>query len=270
GSEIPIAGLIGDQQAALFGQLCTEKGMVKNTYSTGNFIMMHTGDKPVFAKKNLLATIALKINGKITYALEGSVFDTGSVIQWLRDGLGIIESSSEIEQLANTEKDNGGVYFVPAFSGLGTPYWNENARGTVFGITIGTTNGHIARAALEAIVFHSMDVIVEMKQSVDIDITELRVDGGVVVNDTLLQTQADLIDSPVVRLDRSVVAALGIGYLAGLAIGYWSNFDEIKLFRNVERTFYKDDDVEKINKSYRVWKKAVERSLDWIDVVKKA
>jgi len=263
GKEIPIAGLIGDQQAAMFGQLCVDKGMLKNTYSTGNFIMMHTGDEPVFAGENLLATVALKMNGVVSYALEGSVFDTGSVVQWLRDGLNIIDSSSEILQLANSEQDNGGVYFVPAFSGLGAPYWDKNARGAIFGITIGTSNGHIARAALESIVFQSMGVIAEIKKNTNIPITELRVDGAF-VNDTLLQTQADLIDSPVVSLDSSNVTGLGVAYLAGLAVGIWSNIEEIKTFRHKGRVFYKDENVIKINKSYEIWKKAVERSLNWL------
>lgn len=227
-TKIPIAGIAGDQQAALFGQMCTKPGMVKSTYGTGCFMLMNTGEKPMVSKNNLVTTIAWKIGEQVHYALEGSIFVGGAVVQWLRDGLQLISSSWEVEELANKVADNGGVYLVPAFTGLGAPHWNQDARGTIVGITRGTTSAHIARAALESIAFQTMEVLKAMEADCGVAIQELRVDGGATVNDLLMQIQADIMQAKVVRPEITETTAMGAAYLAGLAVGYWSSVEEIQ------------------------------------------
>jgi glycerol kinase len=262
-SKIPIAGIAGDQQAALFGQMCVEEGMAKNTYGTGCFLLMNTGNKPVYSKNNLLTTVAWKINGEVTYAMEGSVFVGGAAIQWLRDGLGIIHNSADSETLSASVKDNGGVYFVPALTGLGAPYWDQYARGAIFGITRGTTAGHIARAALEGIAFQVYDLLKSMESDSGKQSTELRVDGGAVANNALMQFQADIFGSNVVRPKVLETTALGAAYLAGLAVGYWNNIDEVKKQWSIDRTFKPALDGQNIEKLLADWKKAVERTRGW-------
>ena len=235
--RIPVSGIAGDQQAALFGQMCIRPGMVKNTYGTGCFMLMNTGDKPVLSKNNLLTTIAWKIGDRTTYALEGGVFIGGAVVQWLRDGLGIIKNSEDVERLAISVKDNGGVYFVPAFAGLGAPYWNQFARGTMLGITRGTTAAHIARASIESIALQTMDVLHAMNADAGLPITELRVDGGATPNDLLMQFQSDLLDCKVIRPQITETTALGAAYLAGLAIGFWGDTNEIENYWVAEKNF---------------------------------
>ena len=235
--EVPIAGIAGDQQAALFGQMCTDPGSVKNTYGTGCFLLMNTGEKPIMSKNNLLTTIAWKIGNKVQYALEGSIFVGGSVVQWLRDGLGIIRSSSEIEALAASVPDNAGVYFVPALTGMGAPYWDSSARGLISGITRGTTAAHIARAALEGIAFQTMDIVNAMQNDAGVKLSELKVDGGASRNNLMMQFQADILGANVVRPVVTETTAMGAAYLAGLAVGYWESLDEIKAQWQVERSF---------------------------------
>jgi len=235
--EVPIAGIAGDQQAALFGQMCTDPGAVKNTYGTGCFLLMNTGTKPILSKNNLLTTIAWKIGDTVNYALEGSIFVGGSVVQWLRDGLGIIRSSSEIEALAATVEDNGGVYFVPALTGMGAPYWDQYAHGVICGITRGTTAAHIARAALEGIAFQTMDIVNAMEKDAGVPLAELKVDGGASRNNLMMQFQADILGASVVRPVVTETTAMGACYLAGLAVGYWNSLDEIKAQWQVERCF---------------------------------
>ena len=235
--EVPIAGIAGDQQAALFGQMCTDPGAVKNTYGTGCFLLMNTGNKPILSKNNLLTTIAWKIGDSVNYALEGSIFVGGSVVQWLRDGLGIIRSSSEIEALAATVEDNGGVYFVPALTGMGAPYWDQYAHGVICGITRGTTAAHIARAALEGIAFQTMDIVNAMEKDAGVPLAELKVDGGASRNNLMMQFQADILGASVVRPVVTETTAMGACYLAGLAVGYWNSLDEIKAQWQVERCF---------------------------------
>ena len=235
--EVPIAGIAGDQQAALFGQMCTDPGAVKNTYGTGCFLLMNTGNKPILSKNNLLTTIAWKIGDTLNYALEGSIFVGGSVVQWLRDGLGIIRSSSEIEALAATVEDNGGVYFVPALTGMGAPYWDQYAHGVICGITRGTTAAHIARAALEGIAFQTMDIVNAMEKDAGVPLAELKVDGGASRNNLMMQFQADILGASVVRPVVTETTAMGACYLAGLAVGYWNSLDEIKAQWQVERCF---------------------------------
>ena len=235
--EVPIGGIAGDQQAALFGQMCTTPGSVKNTYGTGCFLLMNTGEKPILSKNNLLTTIAWKIGDKVNYALEGSIFVGGSVVQWLRDGLGIIKSSGEIEALASTVPDNGGVYFVPALTGMGAPYWDQYAHGVICGITRGTTAAHIARAALEGIAFQTMDIVGAMERDAGVRLAELKVDGGASRNNLMMQFQADILGSSVVRPEVTETTALGACYLAGLAVGYWSSLDEVKRQWKAERVF---------------------------------
>ena len=235
--EVPIAGIAGDQQAALFGQMCTEPGSVKNTYGTGCFLLMNTGTKPILSKNNLLTTIAWKIGNTVNYALEGSIFVGGSVVQWLRDGLGIIRSSGEIEALASTVPDNGGVYFVPALTGMGAPYWDQYAHGVICGITRGTTAAHIARVALEGIAFQTMDIVNAMEKDAGVPLAELKVDGGASRNNLMMQFQADILGASVVRPVVTETTAMGACYLAGLAVGYWSSLDEIKAQWQVERCF---------------------------------
>ena len=239
--EVPIGGIAGDQQAALFGQMCTEPGSVKNTYGTGCFLLMNTGEKPILSRNNLLTTVAWKIGDKVQYALEGSIFVGGSVVQWLRDGLGIIRSSSEIEALATSVPDNGGVYFVPALTGMGAPYWDQYAHGTICGITRGTTAAHIARAALEGIAFQTMDIVGAMEKDAGVKLSELKVDGGASRNNLMMQFQADVLGTSVIRPKVTETTALGACYLAGLAVGYWSSLDEIKAQWQAERVFTPSD-----------------------------
>ncbi len=255
-AKIPIAGIAGDQQAALFGQMCTQVGMVKNTYGTGCFMLMNIGDKPIVSKNNLVTTIAWKINGKVQYALEGSIFIGGAVVQWLRDGLGIIKTSAEVEQLALKVKDTGGVYLVPAFAGLGAPHWNQDARGTITGITRGTSASHIARAAVESIAFQTMEVLKAMEADSGYSIKELRVDGGATANDMLMQFQADLLDTTVIRPKVTEVTALGAAYLAGLAVGYWSSMDDISGQWKIDKNFNAGDTAD-IPERIKGWNRAV-------------
>ncbi|MDF9795489.1 glycerol kinase [Catalinimonas alkaloidigena] len=264
GEPIPIGGIAGDQQAALFGQMCTQPGMIKNTYGTGSFVVLNTGNKPILSKNKLLTTIAWQLEGKTTYALEGSIFIAGAIVQWLRDGLGIIKSSDEIEALAKTVEDNGGVYLVPALTGLGAPHWDQYARGAILGLTRGTTDGHIARAALESIAYQAMDVLRAMRADADIEFKELRVDGGATANNTLMQFQADLLQIPVVRPKVMETTALGAAYLAGLAVGYWNSLEEIQDQWQMDRTFEPDKnfDSKELGKQ---WDKAVGRSKSWIE-----
>ncbi len=265
GVEIPISGIAGDQQAALFGQLCTEKGMVKNTYGTGCFLLMNTGNKPVYSNNNLLTTVAWKINGKTNYALEGSVFVGGAVVQWIRDGLNLINDAKEIENMANEVEDNGGVYFVPALTGLGAPYWDSYARGTIIGLTRGTTKSHIARAAIEGIAFQVYDIVKAMEADAHAKGTELRVDGGATSNNLLLQFQADIFKFPVVRPDFLETTALGAAYLAGLAVGFWNTIDELKDQWSIDKIFKPNLEDSKVNILVGQWHKAVSRSKNWIE-----
>ena len=235
--EVPIAGIAGDQQAALFGQMCTVPGSVKNTYGTGCFLLMNTGEKPILSRNNLLTTVAWKIGGTVNYALEGSIFVGGSAVQWLRDGLGIIRSSSEIEALAASVPDNGGVYFVPALTGMGAPYWDQYAHGVICGLTRGSTAAHIARATLEGIAFQTMDIVQAMERDAGVKLAELKVDGGASRNNLMMQFQADILGASVVRPVVTETTAMGACYLAGLAVGYWSSLDEIKAQWQVERCF---------------------------------
>ncbi|HWB90379.1 MAG TPA: glycerol kinase GlpK [Puia sp.] len=239
-ARTPIAGIAGDQQSALFGQLCTEKGMVKNTYGTGCFLLMNIGGKPILSRNNLVTTVAWKINGQVQYALEGSIFIGGAVVQWLRDGLGIIASSGEVEQMASSVPDNGGVYMVPAFTGLGAPHWQQQARGMITGITRGTTAAHISRAALESIAFQTLEVVRAMEADAGAALRELRVDGGAVVNDLLMQFQADIIGVKVVRPALTETTAMGAAYLAGLAVGFWKDVEDIRRLWKVGRCFEPD------------------------------
>lgn len=259
--EVPISGIAGDQQAALFGQMCIEPGSIKNTYGTGCFVMLNTGNKPVMSKNNLLTTIAWKIGDQVVYALEGSIYVGGSVVQWLRDGLGFITSSSEIEDLASTVPDSGGVYFVPALTGLAAPYWDQYARGTIVGITRGTTRAHIARAALDGIAFQTYDIAQAMAKDMNASLTELKVDGGASRNNLLMQTQADLLGIKVVRPRITETTALGAAYLAGLAVGFWKNIDDIKNQWQVERCFEPIADSDTVEAAKAGWANAIGRTL---------
>lgn len=259
--EVPISGIAGDQQAALFGQMCIEPGAIKNTYGTGCFVILNTGEKPVKSENNLLTTIAWKIGDKINYALEGSIYVGGSVVQWLRDGLCCIKSSSEIEELAASVPDSGGVFFVPALTGLAAPYWDQHARGTIIGITRGTTTAHIARAALDGIAFQTYDIARAMAKDMGAPLTELKVDGGASRNNLLMQYQANLLGIKVVRPKITETTALGAAYLAGLAVGFWKDLDEIKQQWQVERTFDPVPDNEEIAAAKQGWADAVRRTL---------
>ena len=259
--EVPIAGVAGDQQAALFGQMCTEPGSIKNTYGTGCFVMLNVGEKPVLSKNNLLTTVAWKIGDKVNYALEGSIYVGGSVVQWIRDGLGFIKSSSEIEELASTVPDSGGVYFVPALTGLAAPYWDPYARGLICGITRGTTRAHIARAALDGIAFQTYDIAKAMAKDMNAPLTELKVDGGASRNNLLMQFQANLLGINVVRPKITETTALGAAYLAGLAVGFWKNIDELKKQWQVERTFEPVKDSPEIEEAKKGWADAIQRTL---------
>ena len=261
--KVPIAGIAGDQQAALFGQMCIEKGMVKNTYGTGCFILMNTGEQPVVSKNSLVTTIAWKVGGKTDYALEGSIFVAGAIVQWLRDGLKIIRSSAEIEGLATQVPDSGDVYFVPAFTGLGAPYWDQYARGAIVGISRGTTAAHIARAAIEGIAFQTMDVINAMILDAGVGLKELRVDGGASKNNLLMQFQSNVLGQTVVRPQTTETTALGAAYLAGLAVGFWESIDEIKKQWSVDKIFEPDPNVD-LHLSKRKWTEAVHRSQSWV------
>ena len=262
-SRIPIAGIAGDQQAALFGQLCTQPGMVKNTYGTGCFMLMNTGEKAITSNNNLLTTIAWKIDEKVEYALEGSVFIAGAVVQWLRDELKIIRTSKDIEALANLVKDTGGVYMVPAFAGLGAPHWNQDARGTIFGLTRGSNNAHLARAALDSIAYQTYDVLKAMEADSGIHIKELRVDGGATVNNQLMQFQSDILNCKVVRPKITETTALGAAYLAGLAVGYWKNIDDIREQWQVDTSFSPSMKDEKRTELLNGWQRAVKATIAW-------
>jgi len=263
-TKIPIAGIAGDQQAALFGQMCTKTGMVKNTYGTGCFMLMNIGNKPTLSDNNLITTIAWKIGDQVQYALEGSIFIGGAVVQWLRDGLQIISSAPEVEELANKVTDNGGVYVVPAFTGLGAPHWNQDARGTIVGLTRGTTSAHIARAALESIAFQTMDVLKAMEADSGISIQELRVDGGATVNDLLMQIQADVLQAKVVRPQITETTAMGAAYLAGLAVGFWTSIEDIEQQWKINRTFQPANDKHAVP-SIKGWHRAVKACKAWAE-----
>lgn len=265
GMEIPIAGIAGDQQAALFGQMCIKEGMVKNTYGTGCFVVMNTGNKPIASKHKLLTTIGWQIGNEVTYAVEGSIFIGGAVVQWLRDQLGIIKSSAEIEELAKQVENSGGVSFVQGFVGLGAPHWDQYATGAIIGLRRSTGKAHIARAALEAIAFRSMEVIDTMVEDSGIELNELRVDGGASVNNLLMQIQSDAIQTKVVRPKVTETTALGAAYLAGLAVGFWDNMDDIKQQWQVDKTFVPASDQTQISTVIKGWKKAVERSKKWYE-----
>lgn len=259
--KVPIAGIAGDQQAALFGQMCTEPGMVKNTYGTGCFLLMNSGEKPILSKNNLITTVAWKIGDKVNYALEGSIFVGGSVVQWLRDGLGVINSSSEVEELASRVSDTNGVYFVPALTGLGAPWWDQYARGTIVGISRGTTTAHIARAALEGIAYQTMDITNAMSLDAGIPLKALKVDGGASRNNLLMQFQADILGTQVIRPQVVETTALGAAYLAGLAVGYWSSIDDIRKQWQVDRVFEPSWEEDKIQTAKAGWHDAVKRTL---------
>jgi glycerol kinase len=263
GAPIPIAGIAGDQQAALFGQACTKPGMVKNTYGTGCFMLMNTGTKPIASKNNLLTTVAWRVGGRTEYALEGSIFIAGAVVQWLRDGLEVIRSAAEIEALAASVPDANGVYLVPAFAGLGAPHWDQYARGTIVGLTRGTTKAHLARAALEAIALQVMDVLKAMEADAGIKLKELRVDGGASANNLLMQLQADLLNVPVVRPKIAETTALGAAYLAGLAVGYWKNQAEIARQWQVDARFKPAMSPAARKRMASGWAKALSRAKGW-------
>ncbi|HEY9004264.1 MAG TPA: glycerol kinase GlpK [Mucilaginibacter sp.] len=261
-SKIPIAGIAGDQHAALFGQMCIDNAMVKNTYGTGCFMLMNIGNQFIESKNNLLTTIAWKIDGQTQYAFEGSIFIGGAVVQWLRDGLGVIKTSSEVENLALSVPDTGGVYFVPAFAGLGAPYWDAEARGTIVGLTRGSTSGHIARASLQSIAYQTMDVLKAMEADAGMPIRELRVDGGATANNLLMQFQANLLNCKVIRPNVIETTALGAAYLAGLAVGYWKNREEIQQLWQAEKEFIPSVTPE-IEKGIKGWKRAVKAAQAW-------
>jgi glycerol kinase len=269
-SKVPIAGIAGDQHAALFGQMCIEKAMVKNTYGTGCFMLMNIGDQFIESKNNLLTTIAWKINGKIQYAFEGSIFIGGAVVQWLRDGLGIIKTSADVEKLALAVDDTQGVYFVPAFAGLGAPYWKPDVRGTIVGLSRGTTASHIARAALESIAYQTMDVLKAMEADSGMEIKELRVDGGATANDLLMQFQSNLLNCKVIRPNVVETTALGAAYLAGLAVGYWKNVEEIQQLWKSEKEFTPEADLSEIKKGVKGWEKAIHAAQSWTDELPEA
>jgi len=263
GSDIPIAGIAGDQQAALFGQMCIEPGMVKNTYGTGCFMLMNTGSHAFASNNNLLTTIAWRIGNETHYALEGSVFIAGAAVQWLRDGLGIINSSGEIENLIADTPDSEGVYMVPAFAGLGAPYWNSHTRGSIFGLTRGSTAAHIAKAVLDSIAFQTHDVLKSMEADTGISIAELRVDGGGTVNDRLMQFQSDILNTPVVRPKITETTALGAAYLAGLAVGYWPDINSIRQQWQLDKKFKPSMDREDRDQLLQGWDKAVRAAIAW-------
>lgn len=259
--KVPIAGIAGDQQAALFGQMCTEKGATKNTYGTGCFLLMNTGDKPILSKNKLLTTIAWEINNKVTYALEGSIFVGGSVVQWLRDGLHFFAESKDVEALANNVTDTEGVYFVPALTGLGAPYWDPYARGLICGISRGTTSAHIARAALEGIAFQTYDIVKCMEKDAGFPIANLKVDGGASRNNLLMQFQSSILNTDVLRPKVTETTALGAAYLAGLAVGFWKDINEIRSQWHTEMEFKPAADKKFVEEKLRGWHEAVHRTL---------
>lgn len=261
--KIPIAGIAGDQQAALFGQMCTKPGMVKNTYGTGCFMLMNIGDKPTISTNNLLTTVAWKINGKTQYALEGSIFIAGAVVQWLRDSLKIIKNSSDVEKLAASVTGSDGVYFVPAFAGLGAPHWDQRAQGTIFGLTRGSTDAHIARAALESIAYQTMDILKAMEADSGVTIKELRVDGGATVNNLLMQFQSDVLNTKTVRPKVIETTVMGAAYLAGLAVGYWKDLEEIQNIWQTDVHFLPTHDQNEIEKGIKGWYRAIEALQSW-------
>lgn len=265
GGEIPIAGIAGDQQAATFGQACHQPGMAKNTYGTGCFMLMNTGKQAIASNNNLLTTVGWTLGQQTDYMLEGSVFNAGAAVQWLRDGLGIIKTSAEVEALAHSVPDTGGVFFVPAFAGLGAPYWDAYARGTIVGISRGTTGAHIARATLAGIAYQSADVLEAMQRDAAIQLTELRVDGGAARNDLLMQFQADILGVPVVRPRVTETTALGAAYLAGLAVGYWQSREEIAAQWQVEKRFEPQMSQEERVQRMHQWRRAVQRSQQWLE-----
>lgn len=260
--KIPIAGIAGDQQAALFGQLCTKEGMVKNTYGTGCFMLMNIGKRPIISKNNLVTTVAWQIGNQVTYALEGSIFIAGAIVQWLRDGLGIIKSSEEVEALANKERDTDGVYLVPAFAGLGAPHWDAYARGTLVGLTRGSNASHIARAALESIAFQTVDILKAMEADSGKEIHELRVDGGATKNNLLMQFQADILQADVVRPHITETTAIGAAYLAGLAVGFWKDTNDLANQWQIDKTF-KPDNETPVSDKMKQWHRAVEAAKAW-------
>ncbi len=265
GGKVPIAGIAGDQQAALFGQMCTQKGMVKTTYGTGCFLLMNTGEEAVTSKNNLLTTIGWKIGDKVTYALEGGVFVGGAAVQWVRDGLRLIRTADAINSLAETVEDNGGVYFVPSLAGMGAPYWDQYARGTIMGITRGTTDGHIARATLEGIAYQVYDIVKAMEADSGVATKELRVDGGATTSNLLMQTQSDIFQFNVVRPQVLETTALGAAYLAGLAVGFWESTDDIAQQWQKDRVFTPKLAVEKVEHQLKYWNKAVNAARHWIE-----
>jgi glycerol kinase len=263
GAEIPLSGIAGDQHAALFGQLCLEEGTIKNTYGTGCFLMLNTGNQPIQSKNHLLTTIAFQWNNQTFYALEGSVFMGGATIQWLRDGIKIIPSSKETERIASSVPDNGGVYFVPAMTGLGAPYWNGYARGTILGITRGTTEAHLVRAALEGIAFQVNDVLKAMEADLGKSIKNLKVDGGASSNELLMQTQANFSQMNVLRPKDVETTAKGVAFLAGLAVKFWKDIQELQQLQDIDKSFMPNIDQQILSKHLRTWKKAVERAKNW-------
>jgi glycerol kinase len=267
-AKIPIAGIAGDQQAALFGQLCTQKGMAKTTYGTGCFLVMNTGDKPVKSNNQLLTTIAWKLDGKITYALEGAVFIGGAAIQWLRDGIKLLDHASESENMAHSLTDNEGVYFVPALTGLGAPHWDQDARGAFFGITRGTNAAHFARAALESVAYQVYDVLKAMEKDSGVPTQELKVDGGATANNFLMQFQADILNCTIKRPKMPETTALGAAYLAGLAVGYWKDIDELKSLWEEDNVFKPGMEAEAVEMNLHFWRKAVARTQHWVENLK--
>ena len=264
-TKIPISGIAGDQQAALFGQMCTREGMVKNTYGTGCFLLMNTGEQAVYSNNNLLTTVAWKINGKVNYALEGSVFVGGAAIQWLRDGAKVIKTAPDVNNLAVTVPDNGGVYFVPALTGMGAPYWDQYARGAILGITRGTTDAHIARATLEGIAFQVYDIVKAMEADAKTNSVELRVDGGASASDLLMQMQSDLFGFKIIRPHTLETTAMGAAYLAGLAVGYWDSIEQIQSQWSVDKEFFPKMDLKEVEKKIYYWHKAVKAAMNWIE-----
>jgi glycerol kinase len=263
---IPVAGDLGDQQAALFGQTCFSVGEAKNTYGTGNFLLLNTGNEPIQSKSGLLTTLGYKIGDQpAVYVLEGAIAITGALVQWLRDNLGMITTSAEVEALAKTVDDNGGVYFVPAFSGLFAPYWRSDARGVIAGLTRYVNKGHIARAALEATAWQTKEVVEAMNQDSGVDLTSLKVDGGMVYNELLMQFQADVLDVPVIRPTVAETTSLGAAYAAGLAVGFWSEVEDLRANWGKDKQWEPQMDRAEVDKEYRFWKKAVTRTFDWVE-----
>jgi glycerol kinase len=263
---IPVAGILGDQQAAMVGQTCYSPGEAKNTYGTGCFMLLNTGTKPVQSKNGLLTTLCYKFGKEpAVYALEGSIASTGALVQWLRDNLGLITTAPEVEALANLVEDNGGIYFVPAFSGLYAPYWKSDARGAIVGLTRYVTKGHIGRAVLEATAYQTREVLDAMNADSGVDLTALKVDGGMVFNNTLMQFQSDILGVPVIRPKVAETTALGAAYAAGLAVGYWNNTDELRANWGVDHTWNPNLDEAKRASLYKGWKKAVTRTFDWVE-----